>query len=232
MAIELAQVARSGDIQSIHQLTQKGANINAIGKDGYRPILWAVFGKSLPALETMLKLGADPNFRFLPDSNQKVDSLITILAAYPDARFLKTALRFNGNPNTLLNPYFKGDTVLFWAVSHGTPDNVSVLAEFGADLDYQSSKGMTAALDAALRSNWRDLLVLYKAGARMDIPNALNQTPISIIETYGDRALPEEESTAFVQLIKELNNSHLLDINKVPIHDSNIHKALMNNEKN
>ena len=59
----LIKAATSGDIDTVKQLLAAGEGINEPGKNGWTPLMWAVWYRQLPVTELLLAKGADPNLQ-------------------------------------------------------------------------------------------------------------------------------------------------------------------------
>jgi ankyrin repeat protein len=67
-----------------------------------------------------------------------------------------------------------GDTALMLANNRGYHDIVTLLAEYGAQLDCQNREGFTALMLAASRSDHNTVSLLARHGASLDLKNQLN----------------------------------------------------------
>lgn len=59
----LAKAAIDGDIPAVKQRLAAGENINEPGKNGWTPLMWAVWYRQLPITELLLEKGANPNIQ-------------------------------------------------------------------------------------------------------------------------------------------------------------------------
>lgn len=181
--------------------------------------MWAVVAKQFDAFQAMLDQGANPNFRFDPPASEKIDSLMSVLTVLSDSRFLEAALARGGDPNTLRHPDFYGQTILFQAVWDGVPENVSLLARAGADLDHRDGNGKTASHTAIDTLRWSHLVVLFKAGANINIPNKWNFTTLDILKEFGDRGLNSEDKEAFMEFVALVRGEGFLESSSDPRFD-------------
>ncbi|QDU57493.1 ankyrin repeat domain-containing protein [Aeoliella mucimassa] len=68
--LALCKAIENSDLHAIDQAIANGADVNAIGKDGVTPLMWAFPDSSAEVFEKLLKLGADPNVLYTGESLQ------------------------------------------------------------------------------------------------------------------------------------------------------------------
>jgi ankyrin repeat protein len=166
--LALIDAVDQGNLTEIDRLIADGANVNAIGKDGMTPLLWARCKKNKASFLRLLEKGADPNIPIKDGS-----SVMSMTAASPqDIYWLETVLQHGGNPNLVHRS--SRSTPLFDAVSSRKKENLQLIIKAGADLNWRQYDGDTAMLDAA-RVNWFDsVYYLLEAGADYRIKGDLN----------------------------------------------------------
>lgn len=64
--LTLIEAARSGDVAKCTKMIKKGADVNALDKDGHSPLMLATQTHRPAIMELLLKSGASANFK-LPD---------------------------------------------------------------------------------------------------------------------------------------------------------------------
>jgi len=122
--ISLCRAIEADDLPRIEQLIKDGADVNALGKDGMTPLLWAFPERKFARFELLLKHGAEPNVmiksnlglkgqpfhpypsggQFLDDRGCAAGHSVTHLAARsPQIEYLQAVLAHGGDAN-LANP--------------------------------------------------------------------------------------------------------------------------------
>jgi ankyrin repeat protein len=143
-----------------------GANVNAIGKDGIYPLIWAMYIKNKPAFEWLLEHGADPNF----DSGGSDGCALFWAAEANDSDWLRMLLAHKANPNLLHKNAVWTETPLLAAGGLCRLENLKMLIAAGADINYQQSKqdgGATPAIHAADSGFLEGVYELLEAGANI-----------------------------------------------------------------
>jgi uncharacterized protein len=131
-----------------------GADVNTVGKDGISPLLWLIGETRDPEpIEYLLDKGADPNYR---EPTIKASALYFAAGGSNTTAILEVLLRHKGNPN-LIGP--NDEPPLFTAVQQDRIENVKVLVQHGADINWVHRNGSTAATQALTRREFN--LVLY-----------------------------------------------------------------------
>ena len=193
----LAKAVVDGNIKSIEALVAKGADVNARGKKGITPLIYAtllmrrrqsykdVTGREAPARECpktqidgvrkLLELGADPNMQ--TDDDQ---SAVSNAAYLREPDFLKVLLSHGGKPNfpkpaspatlKIINRYFWASP-LYNAISGRSPRNVRLLIEAGANMNSSDYDGYTLLINAAMIHSYDALYELLEGGADFQAKN-------------------------------------------------------------
>ncbi|MGH8127777.1 MAG: ankyrin repeat domain-containing protein [Gammaproteobacteria bacterium] len=165
---QLAEAAQHGDIKEIDNLVAKGVNVNGHGKYGIGPLFSAWQAGNKDGFKTLLVHGANPNNVWSTG-----DTLLNLIAETADPYFLKLALSHGADPN-LIAPR-TGITPIFTAVDPMAPDdspiqpdgreNVSLLMQAGANINYQTRDGETPLIAAAVAEQYGVVLQLLTVGA-------------------------------------------------------------------
>ena len=235
-----ASAVKSEDLDMIKELIAKGADVNAQGAEGMRPLFLAATRQKLESFELLLRNGADPNvtaervaqIQLYEDSpmTRKLP-LMELLVAIDDSRYLRLALEHGGDPNTKaqFGGMLKGLTVLFAAIREGYIQNVEVLVNGGADVNFLNPPSSHSPLtESANRSRYDITKLLIQNGAapekitghspdNIPISFALNVKRFGFIEHFS---LSQEERLEqrghYLDVVKYLKNRELLEENFDP----------------
>lgn len=176
--IQLAEAAADGDVKRVDALVARGENVNAVGRDGMTPLLWAFMAKNKTGMKRLLELGASPGI--LIKSGESVTGLA---AAMEDSEFLEMILAQGGSPNVVNPESDLKPTPLFISIVNINVANVHALIESGADLNYRRDSGIETPLIAAAELNqWEIVYALLMAGADYKLENRWGNTVVYFIE--------------------------------------------------
>jgi ankyrin repeat protein len=165
---ELADAARQRDAAGVRVLIESVANmeLNAPGRDGMTPLLWASQANDLEVAGMLLRAGADANLGnrygisplWLAATNRS-PALVSLLlehgadagtglrhgetplmaaARSGDAESIRLLLAAGANPNAAETKL--GETALMWAAAEDQADAIRALVAGGADADLASRK--------------------------------------------------------------------------------------------
>eukprot|EP00752_Nemacystus_decipiens_P008810 g7862.t1 len=189
----------------VQALLNHGADVDAQDDKGYTPIMWAIFGGSLPTAEILLAAGADVAIR----NNNGVAALHG--AAGEGHNAIASALLQAGASKDVLD--LDGDTPLIWASRSGHLPVVKTLVNAGANLNVRGTddEGLAALHVAAAQGYNRVVRTLLASGANKDILDELGQTPLTVAEAnrdaldcYGERPLIWAVAEGHVPLVESL----------------------------
>ena len=158
--IELSKHIAKGNISKIEEAVNSGVNINTVGKDGMTLLLLALHAQNKKGYEKLLKLGASPNLQL-----KSGDSVMSLSAAMSDSFYLQQALMHGGNPNIVNEVKKVFPTPIYRAIAELNINNVKILANANANIDYSDFRGFTPALYAANINQWEIVYFLLKVGA-------------------------------------------------------------------
>lgn len=187
--IALCNAIETNDIDEMKRLIKLGVNINAKGKGNMTPLLWAFPGNQLDRFKLLLEAGADPNV--LVSSNFGVKgwispgSSVTHMACKTSFfGYFEAVFTNGGDPNLIqmTKALGRGDVPLFSVILGSSPDKavrVQILIDAGANLNYHTGGGSTAARWAVGTGHYDIILMLLHAGADHKISNP--GTPMRLI---------------------------------------------------
>lgn len=163
---ELAEAAQHGNVKKINRLISKGVRVNGHGKYGMGPLFSAWQARNKIGYKTLLDRDADPNNIWTNGY-----TLLNAIAMTSDPYFMKLALEHGANPN-LVAPA-TNETPIFRAVSPGGKVNLELLIKAGANIDHQSSNGVTPMIEAAFANQYDAVYQLLKDGANYRLRDTL-----------------------------------------------------------
>lgn len=162
----LVRAVEKEDVKEIDRLVTQGINVNARGKDGMTPLIWAIYHLKKASYRALLEHGADPNLQ-IQSGRHAGGSVMQAAAGLSDSFYLKLALEHGGNPN-LVNPYSSYKrTPLFSAIDPFNPhvkENVDMLIKSGANLNTDFN-GVTPLMSAVASGRYDIVYLLLQAGA-------------------------------------------------------------------
>ena len=161
-AIALCRAIEAKDIKEIDRLVANGADVNAMGKDGMTPLLWAFPENKPEVFKRILEHGADPNVMVMSDFKMAVLHYAAI-TEFPN--YFKYVMQHGGDPN-LIDQY--GCSPLLLVIGGKCPDKkeaVQILIDAGADLDYGIDTHETALYASVRNGCFSITLQLLKFGA-------------------------------------------------------------------
>jgi len=102
--IQLCKAIERNNVPLMEKLIKAGANVNAVGRDGMTPLLWAFPDDKIERFECLLKHGADAGVPFRSAFNTRgaivVGSTVSHLAAASEfENHFLSIMKFGGNPN-------------------------------------------------------------------------------------------------------------------------------------
>lgn len=153
--LKMVVAVSKGDFSDADKERAKGANVNAIGTDGFTPLLWVIHTTNkLGKIEYLLKAGANPNYKD-PENNE---SAMSWAAEDESPELLQLLLKYNGDTN-LKGPAFD-EPIICIAVKSFRDKNVKLLLASGADVNLSDRIGRTAA-DIAAGVGRFDLVIYF-----------------------------------------------------------------------
>lgn len=208
--IRLADSATEGDLEGMRAAIADGADVNKIGRQGITPLFWSLAKQQFQAFRLLLEHGADPNQMTQDEETRGYSSVLELAAAIPDSRYLKAALEHGGNPNLSTNEWKQ--PVIYQAIMHRNLDNVKLLVEHGAAINYQDNAHKTPMLQAVLTRQYTIALYLLRIGADPTIKDDHDDNVVDVLMLFGDRGihLRTGDLEAYDEFVAELKRRGVL----------------------
>lgn len=175
---DLCKAIMRNDVRRLDRLIDAGADINARGKGGMTPLMWAFPDRTFDCFRRLLERGADPDVVLESDLNTRNyfspgDTVTSIILRASQAEYFQELAR-NGFDAGYVNEN-TGDSLLHVTIrSFGLfgdrKQRILFLIENGAPLDAVNKDHFTAAMIAADRIMYDEVLLLLRAGADVLTP--------------------------------------------------------------
>ena len=158
-------------VERLKPLIDATGNLNAVDKSGMTPLKWAVDNNDAPAVDMLIKAGADKNFR-----TRGVTPLIRAIPKNKDLAF-NALIRAGADVNY---PDLNDRTPLMWAVQNtANPYLTESLLKAGAKVNAADQDGETPLMWAATkRDNTGIIEMLIKRGANVNARDKQDRTPL------------------------------------------------------
>jgi len=155
--IELVLAASRGDTKKIDALVKAGVDVNTRGENGATPLIWMLPDKNIAGFERLLEHGAAPNLTY-----DERYSVMWYLAGSDLSEFLELALEYGGDANWLGG----NSTIINPAITFGRVENIKILIDAGADVNFQNRvSGGTPLHAAGGTRQYQIAYMLLEAGA-------------------------------------------------------------------
>lgn len=155
--VALIEAARRGNGKAVAKMAAAGVDLDARGKYGMTPVLWAVVERDPKALRTLLKAGANPD---LADGEGHVP--LEWAVQYPNPVIMDLLLAHGADPNAKDH---NGHPVTFDAVDRDHWDHLDKLIAAGADMEATSRSGDTLLLYLAIFNQFDKVAEFIERGA-------------------------------------------------------------------
>lgn len=205
------EAVASGDTRTLSKLIQEGTNVNAIGREGMRPLFWAIGKGSVKGFEFLVLNGADPNVVAPSSSGDGISvSVMGLSAIAANPAYLQLALRHGGDPDAPAG--YGNRTVIFESILNNRLPNMQLLIEAGANVNHQDISGSPPIQDAASIGNFDMVYVLLNSGADLKLKNRWGNDLVVIIEQFGARVTKgdRKQHKWFLKVCAELQQRGLL----------------------
>jgi ankyrin len=158
---QLLAALRSADITEVKRLVALGANVNARGATGSRPLHIAV-AQGAEFVSALIQAGADPD---RADAIEERRPLHLAAEVSDDPRVIEMLLKAGATIDARTK---KGLTPLHFSALNGNQRISEVLVAIGADVNASSQEGFTPVYLAASKGNSGLVRSLIRSGARID----------------------------------------------------------------
>lgn len=147
----LCHAIEDDNLDAMKQAIDRGADVNAKGRHGVTPLLWAFFDNKIDRFKLLLEKGADPNVQLtsnlgIPSVFVPGDSVLHLSARSRFPNHFIEVMKHGGDPNL---PGRHGDRIIHELVKSGVPNarqRISIAVEKGADLNVFDKTGCTPIL--------------------------------------------------------------------------------------
>lgn len=169
------------NISMVKMLLANGADANFFSKDSQSPLMTAVSNSDLQTFHLLLNMGADANLE-----NKLGKTCIYYMQSFNEQwniwRAMIDALEDTININ---HQDYNGDTVM-----HINPERYLLYKDLQPDLNIKNNNGDTPLHILVRKTNNIDLIkLLVKDGAKTNIKNKENKTPIDIAKAANKDAI-------------------------------------------
>jgi len=202
------------DVDGIDAAIGRGADVNAPGKNGIPPLLWAMAKDSVIGFETLLRHGADlkaPAFDPRGDGPADTQSqqVIELVVSAFNTAFLKTALASGFDPDYVPDPT-NNESLLFRAVMTHYGEAATILLGAGASVNWKNNESITPAAKAQLIDDYRLICLFMEHGADLTISNKWGYDAAAHIKQYGTRGVTPDQIPYFEKVVAELEKRGLI----------------------
>ncbi|MGU3305568.1 ankyrin repeat domain-containing protein [Pseudomonas sp. M5A4_2d] len=176
--ISLINAAMEGKADDVKKLAASGVDVNAVGRDGSLPLFWALKSRNSVGVESLLKAGADTE-KMTPQFDPF--SPMALVSEGDNSGLSSLLLRYGGDAKGVKATSIDGNP-LYLAATEGRLENVKLLVEAGADINFHDEYGSSAAGGAATTGNFEVVFWLLERGYNYDLQN-LAKT-VNVIKAY------------------------------------------------
>ena len=157
-ASDVADAAMRGDRETLRNLLEQDADVNAAQRDGATALHWAAYRDDLAAAQLLLAAGASVTV-----PNRVGATPLSLACVSGNAQMIELFLDAGADVNERLP---NGETALMMAARTGRPDAVQLLIERGADVNAaEELRGTTPLMWAVAYQNSSAAALLLEHGA-------------------------------------------------------------------
>lgn len=208
--IEFVKAVGSGNVRRAGELLKQGADVNAEGRDGMRPLFWVIAKKSIEGFEFLLKNGADVNVKLIRPKNEGPSTSVMELALrMENPKYLQLALQYGGDPNAKFRD--STATIIYDAIKIHQKERVRALIKAGADLSHQDSFGTTPLGRAALIQDYEMVYILLEEGSDPTMKNSADYDLPMIMKKYASWASDprDDQHPWYLKVVAEMKKRGL-----------------------
>ncbi len=201
----LIQASSIGDLLTVQNLIKEGANINESDRDGYTPLMHAIWERKIDVAKYLIQSGADIKLKDKGGS----DALLYAVN-YGQIELVNILLDRGANIET---KDASEATPLNCAVSTGHYDLTRLLLDRGANIETRDWLGLTPLLNAIKSSVSNEIIdLLIKRGANLNAKDNEGYTPLEWALFYKKTDLASKLQQAMVDARKDMPNSRIVFI--------------------
>ncbi len=198
--IALVKAVAKGNPDKIEKCIQNGGNVNAVGREGFTPLLWAHTKSSKKGFVYLLQHGADPNLVTTRYDDDKM-SIMEEITTFRETDYLSLALENGASSDS---PSGESRTILFRAIMFSNLKNVKVLVEAGANINHQDTGDQTPVMTAFAICRWDMVYYLLSAGADPTLKNIWGYDLTKAIQLDGFTIGDKKDYQDYLMVLKKL----------------------------
>ena len=202
--ISAAAAITAGDIRMLERLIAGGLDVNFEGPDSDTPwgkdtltlLLWAELHENIPAMEALLKAGANPD----SGSRRGLTPLVDSCVRERGDIFEMLLAKYGANPNAIFDNGIRETALTLvlkeWKLGDERWKRATSLLQHGADINLDLDRGETAVISVSILAHWRAVLWLLEHGANYEVRGRIATMMGYLRHSYETDALqPSEEYT-------------------------------------
>jgi ankyrin repeat protein len=184
-SILIPAVASNNEAEVI-RLVEKGADLNRIDSNGNTALTSAVQNNNSKMVELLIKSGADVNLQIKPVSGPNYGRVSS------NSAFLESLnLKDNKIAILLINNGAELNEELHYSVSRKDMDQIRLLLELGADINWKSERGNTALIESSYSGKNEITEFLISKGAKTNIQSNNGKTALWVASFFQNREIVE-----------------------------------------
>lgn len=163
LAWELAKAVKDQDTSKIKEIAKESPTLLDYQEPNYglTPLIWATGMTKYSSVKTLLECGANPNIVSKMYKTYGEETALSTAAQYPwtnvlgskNPKYVKLLLEYGADPNwTYTGSEYgivPGTSILMESIGYGF-EKTKALVEGGADINYKTKFGRTAAIEALI----------------------------------------------------------------------------------
>ncbi|KAL8979378.1 MAG: hypothetical protein Q9205_005271 [Flavoplaca limonia] len=175
----LHAAAEADMVGSIHELLDRGVDVDIEDKHGRSPLICAAQSRHTQAICALLERGADVNFF----NNHHGTPLFVLVQQRSSRKVIETLLQYSADPNI---PSPHGSLPLHFAAEEYDDDVevARILLDYGSDVNAQDKNGQTPLQTAAAANNISHMRLFLHNHANIDAQSDDGATALSTAVRY------------------------------------------------